>query len=81
VTPKYEYSFKRQNWFAHSAAEVKATREKVALFDQSTFAKIPWSGVPMRSASCSAYAPPMSRGTGRAVYTQWLNPRGGIEAI
>jgi 2-polyprenyl-6-methoxyphenol hydroxylase-like FAD-dependent oxidoreductase len=39
VAPKYEYSFGRQNWFGYAAAEVKATREQVGLFDQSTFAK------------------------------------------
>src|SRR3546814_8559016 len=39
VEPRYEYSYGRQNWFDHAAAECKATREKVGLFDQSTFAK------------------------------------------
>ncbi|WP_268738951.1 hypothetical protein [Bradyrhizobium sp. WU425] len=36
---KYEYSYGRQNWFEHSAAEQRAVRESVGLFDQSSFAK------------------------------------------
>ncbi len=33
------YSFGRPNWFAAVAREHQATRERVALFDQSSFAK------------------------------------------
>ena len=80
VTPKYEYSFKRQNWFAHSAAEVKATREKVALFDQSTFAKFLVRGADAERELQRICAADVAVAPGRAVYTQWLNPRGGIEA-
>src|SRR5690606_7078667 len=39
VEPRCEYSYGRQNWFEHTAAECRATREQVGLFDQSTFAK------------------------------------------
>jgi glycine/D-amino acid oxidase-like deaminating enzyme len=39
VEPRYEYSYGRQNWFEHSAAEHRAVREHVGLFDQSSFAK------------------------------------------
>ena len=39
VAPKYEYSFGKQNWFEYSAAEHRAAREKVVLFDQSSFSK------------------------------------------
>ena len=39
VAPEYEYSYGRQNWFAHSAAEHRAVREAVGLFDQSSFGK------------------------------------------
>src|SRR6202051_422158 len=35
VTPAYEYSYGRQNWFEYSAAEHRAVREGVGLFDQS----------------------------------------------
>ena len=39
VAPRYEYSYGRQNWFDFAAAEHRAVREGVALFDQSSFAK------------------------------------------
>jgi heterotetrameric sarcosine oxidase gamma subunit len=80
VAPKYDYSFKRQNWFTHSAAEVKATREKVAIFDQSTFAKFLVRGVDAERELQRISAADVAVAPGRAVYTQWLNPRGGIEA-
>ena len=35
----YEYSYGRQNWFDFSASEHIAARERVALFDMSSFAK------------------------------------------
>ena len=44
TTPKYEYSYGRQNWFAANAAECHAVRETVGLFDQSSFAKFRLEG-------------------------------------
>src|SRR4029077_20327106 len=79
VTPKYEHSFKRQNWVPYSAAEVKATREKVAIFDQSTFAKFLVRGADAERELQRICAADVAVTPGRAVYTQWLNPRGGIE--
>jgi len=80
VEPRYEYSFGRQNWFARAATEVKATREKVALFDQSTFAKFLVRGTDAERELQRICASDVGGGPGRAVYTQWLNERGGIEA-
>ena len=40
VEPRYEYSYGRQNWFPHSAAEHRAVREGVGIFDQTSFGKI-----------------------------------------
>jgi 4-methylaminobutanoate oxidase (formaldehyde-forming) len=78
--PKYQYSYGRQNWFEPCAAECRATRDAVALYDQSSFAKFIVQG---RDASrtlnricCADVDVPL----GRIVYTQWLNERGGIEA-
>ena len=39
-----EYSYGRQNWFERSAAEHAAVRERVGLFDQSSFAKFVLQG-------------------------------------
>ncbi len=80
AVPKYEYSFGRQNWFSYTASEVTATREKVGLFDQSTFAKFLVRGAHAERELQRISAADMAVEPGRAVYTQWLNERGGIEA-
>src|SRR5207244_2071436 len=36
---RLDYSFGRQNWFGAVAAEHRATRDAVAIFDQSSFSK------------------------------------------
>ena len=80
VTPEYEYSFGKQNWFEYNAAEHKAAREGVVLFDQSSFSKYLVQGrdacrVLQRVSSADVDVAP-----GKMVYTHWLNERGGIEA-
>jgi 4-methylaminobutanoate oxidase (formaldehyde-forming) len=80
VEPKYEYSFGKQNWFEYNAAEHKAARENVVLFDQSSFSKYLVQGrdscaVLQRISSANVDVEP-----GKMVYTHWLNERGGIEA-
>ena len=80
MKPDYEYSFGRQNWFDCAAAEVKATRERVGLFDQSTMAKFLVRGADSERELQRICAAEMAVEPGRAVYTQWLNERGGIEA-
>ncbi len=80
VEPVYEYSFGRQNWFEHSAAEHRAAREAVVLFEQSSFSKYLVQGrdaLDQLSRICSAN---IDVPAGRIVYTHWLNARGGIEA-
>ena len=37
---RYEYGWGRQNWFANNAEEHRAVRERVGLFEQSSFAKL-----------------------------------------
>ncbi|MBB91508.1 MAG: FAD-dependent oxidoreductase [Magnetovibrio sp.] len=78
--PKYEYSYGRQNWFDHSAAEHRAAREGVALFDLTTFAKFRVEGADAAPVLGRVSANHVAGDAGRAVYTQWLNDRGGIEA-
>ncbi|NIM26794.1 MAG: FAD-dependent oxidoreductase [Gammaproteobacteria bacterium] len=80
VEPRYRYSFGKQNWFEYSAAEHRAAREGVALFDQSSFSKYLIQGndackVLQRICTADVDVEP-----GRIVYTHWLNARGGIEA-
>lgn len=80
VEPVYDYSFGRQNWFEHSAAEHRAVREGVALFDQSSFAKFRFEGRDTLAVLNRICANNIDVAPGRVVYTQWLNERGGIEA-
>jgi glycine cleavage system T protein len=77
---KYEYSYGRQNWFEHSAAEHRAVRESVGLFDQSSFAKFILEGEDSENVLNRICANNVSVPVGKIVYTQWLNERGGIEA-
>ena len=77
---EYEYSWKRQNWFEYSAAEHRAVRENLGMFDMSSFGKIKVVGrdaeaVLQRIAANDVAVPP-----GKIVYTQFLNETGGIEA-
>src|SRR5580658_248999 len=72
--------FERANWFAQSAAEHRAVRERVGLFDQSSFAKFVLKGSDAARVLGRMCAADVDVPIGRIVYTQWLNERGGIEA-
>ena len=80
VAAEYAYSWGRQNWFEHTAAECRAVRDAVALFDQASFAKFlvqgPDAGAVLGRLSVAEVDVP----AGRVVYTQWCNEQGGIEA-
>jgi glycine cleavage system T protein len=80
VEPRYEYSYGRQNWFEYSAAEHRAVRERVGLFDQSSFAKFALKGPDAAAVLGRIAANEVDVPVGKVVYTQWLNERGGIEA-
>ena len=77
---EYVYSYGKQNWWANAGEECRAVRERVALFDQTSFAKFtvdgPDSLLVLEELSTARIEVPV----GRAVYTQWCNSRGGIEA-
>jgi glycine cleavage system aminomethyltransferase T/glycine/D-amino acid oxidase-like deaminating enzyme len=76
----YEYSYGRQNWFEPSAAEHRAVRERVGLFDQSSFAKFILKGRDAAAVLGRICANDIDVPVGKVIYTQWLNERGGIEA-
>lgn len=80
IAAKYEYSYGRQNWFEYSAAEHRAVREAVGLFDQSSFAKFVIEGRDARSVLNLLCTANVDVPDGKIVYTQWLNERGGIAA-
>jgi 4-methylaminobutanoate oxidase (formaldehyde-forming) len=79
VVPEDRYSFGRQNWFEHVGAEHRACRERVALFDQSSFAKYELRGKDAAAALEWICANQVDRPVGSLIYTQMLNSRGGIE--
>ncbi|MGI8973106.1 MAG: GcvT family protein [Gaiella sp.] len=67
-------------WSPAIGAEAVACRERVALFDQSSFAKLELSGTGAASLLERLCANRVAREVGRVVYTQMLNLRGGIES-
>ena len=79
IEPTDEYAMGRQNWFDHVGLEHKATRERVAVFDQSSFAKFELRGTDAEKALSMIAANNVVREPGRVIYTQMLNSRGGIE--
>jgi glycine cleavage system aminomethyltransferase T/glycine/D-amino acid oxidase-like deaminating enzyme len=78
--PVVEYGWGRQNWFAHSAAEHLAARTEVAIFDQTSFAKITVRGSDAEAALQWLCSNDVAVPPGRTVYTALLNDRGGYEA-
>ena len=70
----------RQNWFDAVGDEHRHVREKVGIFDQSSFAKYEISGSDALSALNRICANDVTKPAGRLTYTQLLNTRGGIEA-
>ncbi|MEM7499714.1 MAG: FAD-dependent oxidoreductase [Pseudomonadota bacterium] len=79
-TPEYEYAWGRQNWFPNAAAEHKAIRETMGLYDMSSFGKIRVEGRDASSFLNRVCGAEMDVAPGRIVYTQFLNSTGGIEA-
>jgi 4-methylaminobutanoate oxidase (formaldehyde-forming) len=80
VSPELDYTWEKPQWLAWSDVEQRATREAVAIFDQTSFGKLLIQGpesVSLLQRLCSAN---MDVEVGRAVYTAMLNSRGGYEA-
>ncbi|PVA07844.1 GcvT family protein [Thalassorhabdomicrobium marinisediminis] len=79
-TPEYSYSWKRQNFFDNVAAEHRAVREAVGLYDMSSFGKIRVEGRDAERFLNYVGGGNFSVPVGKIVYTQFLNDRGGIES-
>jgi 4-methylaminobutanoate oxidase (formaldehyde-forming) len=73
------YSFTKPNWIAAVAREHTACRERVALFDQTSFAKFLMIGKDAERALSWICANDVAKPVGSLTYTQMLNARGGIE--
>lgn len=79
VEAKDVYSFGRQNWFEHVGNEHACTRERVSLFDQTSFAKFVVAGRDAERALNWICAGDVRKPQGKLTYSQMLNSRGGIE--
>ncbi|MDA0357613.1 MAG: FAD-dependent oxidoreductase [Proteobacteria bacterium] len=77
---EYVYSWRRQNWFDYSAAEHMAVRQKVGMFDMSSFGKIKLIGRDAEAVLQMIAANDVAVPVGKIVYTQFLNSDGHIEA-
>ncbi|MGZ8725607.1 MAG: GcvT family protein [Aeromicrobium sp.] len=78
--PGIEYSWGKQNWLPWSAAEQRATRQAVALFDQTSFSKYLVTGIDAEHALQWICSNDVAVETGRSVYTPLLNSRGTYES-
>ncbi len=78
--PEYEYAWGRQNWFQNNADEHRAVRERVGVFEQTSFSKLLVQGRDAARVLNRVATAEMDVPVGRVIYTQFLNARGGIEA-
>ncbi len=77
--PEDRYSYGRQNWFEAVGREHQACRERVVVFDQTSFAKFLFTGDDAEQALSWICSGDVGKEPGHLVYTQMLNARGGIE--
>ena len=77
---EYRYSYGKQNWYPASSEECEATRQRVALYDQSSFAKFQLRGPDALAVLNHIGSADVDTPVGKVSYTQWLNGQGGIEA-
>ncbi|MBZ9982049.1 FAD-dependent oxidoreductase [Mesorhizobium sp. BR-1-1-8] len=75
-----DYAFGRQNWHEAVKREMKATREAVAVFDQTSFAKLLVQGRDACALLNRICAGNVDVPVGTSVYTGVLNARGGYES-
>ena len=79
-SPGVEYAWHKQNWQPWSAAEQRATRQAVAVFDQTSFSKYVVDGPGALDGLQWVCANDLDVEIGRAVYTPLLNRRGTYES-
>ncbi len=79
VDPVVRYDFEAPSWFPSVRAEVAATREGVALYDLSTYAKFLVQGPEALNGLQRLATSDLDVAVGRVVYTLLCNDRGGIE--
>jgi glycine cleavage system aminomethyltransferase T/glycine/D-amino acid oxidase-like deaminating enzyme len=82
TTPKtiHEHTLGRPGWLPDVIAEQRATREAVALYDQTSFGKLLLQGRDALAVLERLCANAIDVPVGRIVYTPMLNERGGFES-
>ncbi|MEX1107203.1 MAG: FAD-dependent oxidoreductase, partial [Ilumatobacteraceae bacterium] len=78
-TPRDEYTYGRQNWFAAVGREHRACREAAVLVDQTSFAKYALRGPDAMAALDWICANDVRKPVGSLTYTQMLDDAGGIQ--
>ena len=79
-TPAPAHTLGRPGWLGWMIDEQRATREAVALYDQTSFAKLLLQGRDALAVLQRLCANEVSVAPGRMVYTAMLNQRGGFES-
>lgn len=77
---EFQYSYGAQCWWNAAAREAAAIRDRVVLLELSPFTKIDVHGRDALALLQKLCTNDVDRDIGRAIYTQMLNERGGIEA-
>ena len=80
AAPVLEYSWDAPNWLPWSAAEQRAARREVALFDQTSFSKYLLTGPDSEQALQWLCTADVAVPPGRVVYTGMLGATGGYES-
>ncbi len=75
-----EWGWKRPPYFDRVGQEHQATRERVTLFDLTSFGKIEVSGPGALTLLNRLTDSDINKPVGSATYTQFLNTHGGVEA-
>jgi glycine cleavage system aminomethyltransferase T/glycine/D-amino acid oxidase-like deaminating enzyme len=78
--PAIRYGWGKQNWLPWSAAEQRAARTSVAVFDQTSFSKYLLTGPDAEAVLQWLCTADVGVRPGRTVYTGMLNDRGTYEA-
>ena len=75
-----KYTLDRPDWLPWVQQEQRATREAVALYDQTSFSKLLLQGRDARALLQYLCANEIDVPVGKMVYSAMLNPRGGFES-
>jgi len=78
--PRLAYTWGKPDWLAWSVEEQTATRERVAVFDETSFGKLLVVGRDVEAVLQRLCTADVAVEPGRAVYTGMLNERAGYEA-